>query len=596
MSALTDDQAYEFPVSSNTQPSPALSDVFSRLECELNQFQSAIQTPKARAAALATADQDIDAAKRLMLSMLSRRNTLVPISILPAEVLSRIFHFIAFSKLPHSFDCVFTHVCRRWRQVALDDSTLWAHFSDFPENKDWVAERLSRARNAPLVIKLYRFTGKDTLSLFIPHISNTRELDLYGLSCHPKFVQQISIQKAPILECLQFDKLDSLPMDNGHVGHLFFKGMLPKLRILRISTVFPWSLFPRGQLTELTVTLGWVSAVPSKDSQHDDLNQLIGLLVASPSLEVLTLNHCLPTMLSSESSDRQTIHLPRLSRLCLGGSSSHVTNLLKMLKLSSSTTLRLDCTSEDTSTHDDYDILPFLSEHFNGPTPVDFRTFELELHLLYGVIDIIASTSIPMSPIPRTHYIRAHCDPELRLSFSRVSDLKKVDILRRACNVLSLSNLEFLSFSYVHDTNPVINWSEIFQHCTEVTTVQVNGRGTIGLLQALTQPKRANDNGRGGQVQAANDNDNHAPAPVHVPIFPKLTSLRLKSLDFSNSGVMFDLVINVIQQRKVNKAPLTTLCIEKCVIGENQADALEKLVCDFQWDHYKGYYEDSDDH
>jgi len=54
---------------------------------------------------------------------------------------------------------------------------------------------------------------------------------------------------------------------------------------------------------------------------------------------------------------------------------------------------------------------------------------------------------------------------------------------------------------------------------------------------------------------------------------------------------LFDLVINAVLQRKVYKAPLTTLCIEKCVIGEKQADALEKLVCDFQWDHYKGYYE-----
>jgi len=59
MSALTDAQVQNILVSSNTQTPPALSesDVFARLECELNEFQPAIQTSKARAAALATADQ-----------------------------------------------------------------------------------------------------------------------------------------------------------------------------------------------------------------------------------------------------------------------------------------------------------------------------------------------------------------------------------------------------------------------------------------------------------------------------------------------------------------------------------------------------------
>jgi hypothetical protein len=76
--------------------------MFTRLDCELNEFQSAIQTPTARAAALGTVDHDIDAAKRLMLSTFTRRNLLVPISILPAEIFARIFHFVALSKRPDS--------------------------------------------------------------------------------------------------------------------------------------------------------------------------------------------------------------------------------------------------------------------------------------------------------------------------------------------------------------------------------------------------------------------------------------------------------------------------------------------------------------
>jgi hypothetical protein len=305
MSALTDAQAPNPLVSSNTQAHPTVSDVFSRLESELTQIQSAIQTPKARAAALATVDQDINAAKRLILSMLTPRNMLAPISILPAEILARIFHFIAFSKRPYSLGWVHvTHVCRRWRQIALDDSTLWAHFSDFPRNKEWIVERLSRARNASLVIELDGLLGmgKDMSFPFIPHISHTRELYLRNLSSfHPAIVQGISLQKAPVLECLELSASNTLPMDIEHVvGYFFFKGPLPKLRTLSVfQIVFPWSFVPRGQITQLKVTLiEEVSTVTSEGSQHDDLNQLFGLLFDSPSLEVLILENCLTSMRS----------------------------------------------------------------------------------------------------------------------------------------------------------------------------------------------------------------------------------------------------------------------------------------------------------
>jgi len=607
MSSLTDAQVQTLLVSSNTQAFLALSDVFFRLECELNQFQPAIRTPKARAAALATVDQDIDAAKRLILSLFTRRNMLVPISILPVEILARIFHLVAFSEHPNSHrpelgSVYFTHVCRRWRQVALDDSTLWTHFSNTPRNKDWIAERLSRARNAPLVIELGRSVVKDTFSLFTPHISHTRELYLYNLSFHhSEVVQEISTQNAPALERLKIGM--SISTDPKHlVLQSFFKGPLPKLQILCIVDIlFPWSLFPRGRLTELRVTLSEeVSTVTSKVSPHGDLNQLIDLLVNCPALEILTLKNCLPAMVS-EFSGGQTIHLPRLSRLHLGGSSSRITDLLKMLKLSSSTKLHLDCMTENTAPHNDHLILPILSAHFNDPTPVKFRSFDITLGPAGDRIDMIASTSLP---IRHSRTSEADCDPELHLSsqwIPALSDRVDCDILRRVCGALSLSTLKFL-FIYLPDPNPFINinWSEMFQDCTAVTTVQVHGRWTIGLLEALTPPKRANttargirgkrkrgDKGRGARAQVPDD-DNDGPAPAHVPIFPKLRSLMLKGLDFSDavpgSGDLYDLILSAVQRRKVNKRPLTTLCITNCVISADQAGKFRSVVRNFCWD------------
>jgi len=47
--------------------------------------------------------------------------------------------------------------------------------------------------------------------------------------------------------------------------------------------------------------------------------------------------------------------------------------------------------------------------------------------------------------------------------------------------VLCLSNLKSLSM-WFDSPNEFINWSEAFQHCTEVTMLDVYGCGTIGLL------------------------------------------------------------------------------------------------------------------
>jgi len=162
--------------------------------------------------------------------------------------------------------------------------------------------------------------------------------------------------------------------------------------------------------------------------------------------------------------------------------------------------------------------------------------------------------------------------------------------------VLSLSNLEFLSLCLLGPSQS-INWDEIFQHCTEVTTVKVYGRGAIDFLRTLAPPKPANttargDDARGARARAPDDDDNHGPAPIHMPVFPKLTSLLLESLDFHDAvpgwGVLYDLILSVVQRRTATKTPLTTLCIDNCVISAIEACDLEMLVPHFHWDEDEG--------
>jgi len=220
--------------------------MFARLECELNQFKSAFQIPKARVAAFAIVDQDIDDAKRLILSMHTHSKMLVPISILPC-----IFRFNSFSE-----QALFAgggYLSRAYADAGVrrDDSTLWTH----SRNKNWIAERPSRARDVPLITELCRSLGKDTFSLFLPHVSHTREPYFPNLSSlHSEFMQDISIQKARRWNASNSACRITPPQWalKHVVGHSFFKGSLPKLRIFCISQIlFPLPLVHRGRLKQL---------------------------------------------------------------------------------------------------------------------------------------------------------------------------------------------------------------------------------------------------------------------------------------------------------------------------------------------------------
>jgi len=171
-------------------------------------------------------------------SMLTRRNMLVLISILPAEIITRIFN--AFSEQPYSLGWMpVTHVCRRWHQIALDDSTLWTHFSAHLRNKGRIAERLCCARNAPHIIELCGSLGKNTFSLFLPHISHTHGLCLRNLSFfNSEIIQEISIQKAPSLERLELSMSNNTsPMG---IDGLVLQGAASELTyLLRLSNLLP---------------------------------------------------------------------------------------------------------------------------------------------------------------------------------------------------------------------------------------------------------------------------------------------------------------------------------------------------------------------
>ena len=465
---------------------------------------------------------------------------------------------------------------------------------------------LARASHAPLDINidLGGASRQEVLLMFPPHLSHTRKIRLYSLSMlYSENVRDIYSREAPALEHFELGVSDtSIIIFRDLGGKTLFKGQAPRLRTLFLSQVLiPWSLIPRGQLTRLTI--GFFREVSIYDvPSHRNLYQMIDLLVHCPELEMLVLGCCLPPQLT-EIQYGQTIHLPRLSRLCLAGSSSRVTNLMKMLILPSSTNLHFHCLSENTPTHNDRLLLPFISAQFQGPAPIEFKNLSVTINLMDGSLEVTASTSAPTSRIPPSQDFESDMDDdddEFVLSFDGLPKLGNwTGLLERVCKILPISNLEFFSISapkIVHSLNLV----EIFKRCTEVTTIQAVGRGTGSLVRALTTPKLTNTRFDGkGKQKRQDDRDGSTPAQparstaIHedAPIFPKLAFLSLKRLDFaenerrSGTGILFDVGEKGLRQRRVAyEAPLKVLYIDNCAISAKRAEVLQKLVQTFHWD------------
>jgi hypothetical protein len=609
------------------------SDALARPKCELDQLRSTIHNLSTRATALSAIEKEIDAARAHITSLLMHRNNLTPVFLLPPELLARIFHFHSLAEPPwHGVNrlgwITDTHVCRHWRQVAMDHASLWARISGFPMSTKWITEQLSRAKSSPLVIELLGSPTLETISFFPPHFPHTRELRLRGLrKDHFAVIKELCALEAPDLEHFELGVTVESPLTSQNfVGASLFHGNAPKLRTLALCQVrVPWSFFPRCQFTQLKIVLceeEWNEA-PSLES----LEQLMDVLLNCPNLEVLVLEYCLPSMLS-QYMNKRTVPLPRLSQLTLTGSISRVVRFFEALNMPSSTKLNLHCVVENCFGNQAGLLIPLVYSHFNRSSLVNFRSFKAAINHLERSLEIVASTTAPVSTVSPSSVFDSDPEgdsPELSLSFIAHSEFGQFEnILERACGILPITEVQFLSVS-APDSFHALNWGELFRKCAKVTTIEASGHGTTTLLQTITPPKAppkpSNNNNYKGKKKGRGKKKEVPPqpvdnAPVCAPVFPKLTSLLLKKFDFSESvphvGTVYNVLNTLIQRRKNRKVPLKMLSIERSILCQQHATTLEKLVREFHWsgedamsfdeydfdefDHYSSDYHGGDYH
>ncbi|KAI0042531.1 hypothetical protein FA95DRAFT_1564261 [Auriscalpium vulgare] len=256
---------------------------------------------------------------------------------LPPEIIGHIFAILSSIDEPQPLSSIYqppyakngsmgwltvTHVCQRWRSVALENPSLWASNITLPclLGVHWANTFLSRAQDAPLEIRCptvdfdwrYLLPGSDTVSAYL---ARTRVLCLNAsdaalrLLCNP----------APLLRTLDIKyvsdptdptvPLNALPEDllGGATGapsllHLSLesRGPLPS----------PWTLSILAGLKSLNVKNG------SRWIEREELAEMFTTLGGMPALEQLTLRLKL-TPFALETAPQPVVALPSLRKFKL---------------------------------------------------------------------------------------------------------------------------------------------------------------------------------------------------------------------------------------------------------------------------------------
>ncbi|KAJ3512158.1 hypothetical protein NMY22_g15416 [Coprinellus aureogranulatus] len=269
-----------------------------------------------------------------LLELKEYQNSLCPAALLPAEILTHIF---AIHRRQHQLEdegylnipkmtlgwILVTHVCRRWRDVAVSCPTLWSELSFWKPAFTHIM--LQRSRDAPLSVQFHckNRPSEELQKVFFKVLSQTsrlREVRLYAADEGPMtFASILALfhNPAPCLETFALSDLSDLPQE---LPKSFLGGYAPRLRNLTLhpSPAHLWKTLPLGStsLTKLMVRLVDDETRPAFDDFAAGLSHM-------PSLVTLIIFSHLPlgpisfSQLDQYQGGHTSVVLPALESLTL---------------------------------------------------------------------------------------------------------------------------------------------------------------------------------------------------------------------------------------------------------------------------------------
>ncbi|VDB90308.1 unnamed protein product [Peniophora sp. CBMAI 1063] len=271
-------------------------------------------------------ERDIAALSNVLSSLKAARNAHIPIHELPDEVLLEIFVVAEIRSMESSaavtsaytstsasrrlsMAMICSHVCTRWRTLALTSKSLW-RVIDFASTKPaWVSEALRRSTPAGLMIRVvpsepHTLNFNELISIIKPHSHRIIDLELQLTSA-----QAISIRESfPVWAALGAIQRLTIHSHKDMARDGFFGqpplaswlyGLIPSLR----EAYLPISMFTgRSRMLQTILPDELTSLHLTNDNQHSCppeatvslLLDLLTFLRRSTKLKTLTLSNALP--------------------------------------------------------------------------------------------------------------------------------------------------------------------------------------------------------------------------------------------------------------------------------------------------------------
>ena len=332
-------------------------------------------------------DDEINSLEESIRALKSRLNELVFISRLHPETLASIFSFLSLSIWhdgPETFVwgqrpgvmawvCV-THVCRRWRETALNHPRFWSHVILTKLTPVGMAEILALTKKVPLHLQadVSRWRTNRIVAFekqLETHISHTRLLSINGWRL-PTVLDQL-VSSAPILESFSLSTKSSLLESSSPQAIILdnlFNRTTPNLTNLELECCdISWmSPFLKG-LRTLQISNLSTEARPKLEDWLDVLNEM-------PQLEELSLRSATPLasltgLLIQEPSRFAT--LPSLTRFHISDSSKECALAFAHLVSPAVTWLHVDVESKDWNGEDVRLVIPYVVRNVCGTHDIE---------------------------------------------------------------------------------------------------------------------------------------------------------------------------------------------------------------------------------
>jgi len=513
-------------------------------------------------------DDEIKVAERVSQQLKSRHNALVPISRLPPETLVEIFSLLRFppddSKYVPSLKwiCV-THVCSRWREVALSSPCLWNHINFTKLTLLGFTEILARAKMSPLHIEAKitprRKTRFNALRKQLEaHISHTRHLSISG-----KFWAVLTrlISPAPALVSLSLTGPSYSYVASQleyNIPNSLFNGTAPKLtRLELLGCSIGWQSPLLKGLQTLKIRTPYAQATPT-------LEDWLAALEEIPQLKSLILDNATPAVSVDNShipEPQRTVTLPSLTHFNITASTKGCALALAHLVLPALISLHVTSESQSWDGDDVRLLIPYVVRTAHGPQD----TAPLQTILVNGgdTEAEIVTWTVPDADDDV-------CDPVT---------LNKAAVSARLVLVVT-------SDSECRDAMETVVFDALLSHLplNAISTLSVQNETRLSKELWLSHAPRLTELNRvllvSTAIRAFREMLEEDAPPDGRPRLPQLTKLILckVSLTLPRTRRLCDMLV----KRKEDGAPLEALNLRTCIGPERSFRLLSEIVGNVQ--------------